>query len=107
MARKQTYAEAREYAIISIRGFLEGTGGQWDWYDFISIPTGFPDLEAVQNLCARMSITHPDPVHYCSEEGFNLMRQKLAELERDASAQKPKNTQLAHFHPHDRTEAPM
>ena len=88
MARKLNYTEARQYAITSIRDFLEGTGGKWDWDDFISIPTGFPDLEAVQNLCAHMSVTHPHPVAYCSEEGFSLMRQKLDELQRDASAQK-------------------
>jgi hypothetical protein len=89
MARKLNHAEARQYAIGSIRDFLEGAGGKWDWDDFISIPTGFPDLEAVQNLCAHMSATHPHPVDYCNEEGFNLMRQKLEELERDASPQKP------------------
>jgi hypothetical protein len=86
MSRKLTHAEAREYAITSIRGFLEGTGAEWDWDDFISIPTGFPDLESVQNFCAFLSITHPPRSGgYCSEEGFYLMRQKLEELERDAS----------------------
>jgi hypothetical protein len=85
MARKLNYAEARQYAITSIRDFLEGTGGKWDWDAFTSIPLGFSDLEAVQNFCAYLSITHPYPGAYCSEEGFNLMRQKLEELERDAS----------------------
>ncbi len=83
MAGKLSYAEAREYAISSIRNFLDGTGGKWDWDDFTLIPTGFPDLEAVQNFCAFLSITHPHPSAYCSEEGFNLMRQKLEELERN------------------------
>lgn len=85
MARTLSYAEARQYAITSIRDFLEGAGGEWDWDDFTSIPTGFPDLEAVQNFCAHLSVTHPHPGAYCSQEGFNLMRQKLEELERDAS----------------------
>ena len=86
MARHLSYAEARQYAIMSIRDFLEGTGKEWDWGDFISIPTGFSDLEALQNLCADLSTTHPHPAHYCSEEGFTLLRQKPEELERDASA---------------------
>jgi hypothetical protein len=89
MARKPNYAEARLYVITSIHDFLEGTGGKWDWDDFTSIPTGFPDLEAVQNFCAYLSTTHPDPVAYCNEEGMNLMRRKLEDLERDVSAQGP------------------
>jgi len=91
MARKLNYAEARQYAITSIRDFLEGTAAKWDgnWDAFTSIPLGFPDLEAVQNFCAYLSITHPHPGAYCSEEGFNLMRKKLEELQHDASAQKP------------------
>jgi hypothetical protein len=85
MDRKPNYVEAREYAITSIRNFLEGTGGKWDWDDFTSIPTGFPDLEAVQNFCAHLSITHPHPSAYCNEDGFNLMRQRLEELEHGLS----------------------
>jgi|KBSMisStaDraftv2_1062788.scaffolds.fasta_scaffold1829310_1 hypothetical protein len=84
MARMLNYAEARQYAIVSIRDFLEGTGGKWDWDDFTSIPTGFPDIEALQNFCAFLSVTHPHPVDYCNEEGFKLMRQKLEDLERDS-----------------------
>ena len=49
------------------------------------MPTGFPDIEIVQNFCAHVSITHQCPGVHCSEEGFNLMRQKLEELERDTS----------------------
>ncbi len=93
MARKLNYSEERMYAIKSIRDFLEGTGGEWDWDDFISIPTGFPDLEAVQNFCAFLSVIHPDPVAYCNKEGFDLMRQKLKELEIAASAPADSGTQ--------------
>ena len=28
--------------IETIRDFLDGTGGRWDWDDFISLPTGYP-----------------------------------------------------------------
>jgi hypothetical protein len=86
MAHKPNYAEARQYVIKSIRDFLDGTGGEWDWDDFISFPTGFPDLEAVQNFCAGLSGSHPHSVWYCNEEGFNLMRRKLEDLEGSTSS---------------------
>jgi hypothetical protein len=82
------YEEAREYVITSIRDSLNGTGGQWDWDDFISRPTGFPDLEAVQSFCAGLSSSHPHPVMYCSEEGLTFMRRKLEELEANGSSTK-------------------
>jgi hypothetical protein len=94
MIRQLEYLEQRQYVIESIRDFLEGTGGEWDWDDFISIPTGFPDLEAAQNFCASISLTHPDPQWYCSEAGFNLMRDKLQELERFASLPVEPGTQI-------------
>jgi hypothetical protein len=31
-----------------LRDFLEGTGGDWDWDDFTSIPIADPSLEAIR-----------------------------------------------------------
>ncbi len=42
--------DVRRAALKSIRDFLDGTGEKWDWDDFISIPTGYPELEAVQKF---------------------------------------------------------
>jgi hypothetical protein len=44
MAGELNYAEARQSATTSLRDFIGGTGGKWDWDDFTSIPLGFPDL---------------------------------------------------------------
>jgi len=87
MIRKMDYAESRTYAIKSIRYFLEGTGGKWDWDDFIGIPLGFPDLEDLQRFCNELSETHPPTVKgwFCSEEGLSSLRNRLADLEGNAS----------------------
>jgi hypothetical protein len=37
------YADSREFAI---RDFLDGTGGKWDWDDFISLPKKAADTAA-------------------------------------------------------------
>jgi hypothetical protein len=31
-----------------IRDFIEGTGGEWDWDDFISVPIKAPELESIR-----------------------------------------------------------
>jgi hypothetical protein len=84
MARKMDYEEARKYTIETIRNFLDGTGGKWDWDNFISLPLGYPGLEEVQRFCNELSETHP-PVKksgaYCSEDGFRELRALLEGLE--------------------------
>ena len=55
MARKMDYAESRKYAVEAIQNFLDGTGGAYDWDDFISLPLGYPDLEEVQRFCNELS----------------------------------------------------
>ncbi len=81
---KPTYEEQRAYVIETIRDFLDGTGGKWAWDDFISLPTGYPDLEAVQRFCLTVSNEHPPPAGqggWCNAEGFRELRRKLEELE--------------------------
>ena|ERR1017187_3582663 len=31
-----------------IRDFIEGSGGEWDWDDFISVPIKAPELESIR-----------------------------------------------------------
>jgi hypothetical protein len=84
MARKMDYAESRKYAIESIRNFLNGTGGRWDWDDFICLPLGYPDLEEVQRFCNELSETHPPAKKgggFRSEEGLRSLRARLEDLE--------------------------
>ncbi len=67
-----------------IVNFLEGTGGPWDWDDFISIPLHDPSLEAVRLLAARLPDVYPpsEAGHYCSEPGLAELRQLAEDLRR-------------------------
>jgi hypothetical protein len=31
-----------------IRDFIDGTGGEWDWDDFISVPIKAPELDSIR-----------------------------------------------------------
>lgn len=54
-----------------IRDFIEGTGGEWDWDDFISVPIADPALDAIRLGAGAV----PLPV---TSEGLNQLRQLLA-----------------------------
>ena len=81
--KKPTYEEQRAYVIQTIRQFLDGTGGDWDWDDFISCPTGYPELEAVKGFCLSLPSQYP-PVQrtdWCNPDGLRELHRKLEELE--------------------------
>ena len=80
---KPTYEEQRAYVVKTLRDFLDGTGGKWDWDDFISIPTGYPELEAVQKFCLTISDDYPPTkgAGWCNAEGIRELKCKLDELE--------------------------
>ena len=73
--------------IQTIRDFLEGTGGEWDWDDFISFPTGYPGLDAVQAFCLGLPADYPptEPAHSCDPDGVDELRRKLEQLEAEES----------------------
>jgi hypothetical protein len=73
-----TRANVAEY----IRNFLDGTGGKWDWDDFISAKSGDPWLDQIRKTCAELPDRYPPTRkdHYCSGEGFDLLRGLLKEL---------------------------
>ena len=39
-----------------LRGFLDGTDGDWDWDDFTSIPITEPSLEAIRQEAALVDL---------------------------------------------------
>lgn len=63
-----------------IDDFLRGTGGSWDWDDFISIPIEDPELDLIRILAAELPDRFPPtvPGHYASEEGKAELR-RIAE----------------------------
>lgn len=65
-----------------IEKFLDGTGGEWDWDDFCSLSITDPYLDSVRIQCSELSLTCPptEKGHYCSQAGFEIMRQLAAKL---------------------------
>jgi hypothetical protein len=66
----------------TIEGFVNGTGDQWAWDEFISIRIDDPELEAIRQKCVAIRDQFPpsDPKAYCSEAGFAEMRQIVQNL---------------------------
>lgn len=63
-----------------LRGFLDGSGGEWDWDDFISIPLADPSLESIRQRAANVEL----PV---SAEGRRTLLSLLVELEAKAASE--------------------
>jgi hypothetical protein len=63
----------------TIAEFLAGTGGRWDWDDFISIRLKDPELERVRQIAGALPGRFPPDLTggYCSDEGREVLRQLL------------------------------
>lgn len=74
---RRTKTEVKEY----IDNFICGSGGSWDWDDFISIPIENPDLEQIRLRCLAVATSYPsmNKNEYCSADGITELR-KLADL---------------------------
>ena len=68
--------------IAVITAFLEGSGGQWSWDDFISIRLDDPVLEQVRVAAADLPERFPptEAGHYTSKEGIAELRRLLDTL---------------------------
>ena len=72
-----------------IEAFLNGTGGPYDWDDFLSRGSiANPELEAIRARCASLPDEFPptERGHYCSEAGFEVMRGLATRLRATAGA---------------------
>ena len=61
-----TAREVEDY----LRDFLQGTGGDWDWDDFTSIPITDPGLDAIREEAAFVQL----PI---TDEGIATLRELL------------------------------
>ena len=55
-----------------LRDFIEGTGEEWDWDDFVSISIADPQLESIRNRASMF----PDP-----EVGLAALKELLGEAQ--------------------------
>jgi hypothetical protein len=72
--------EEKQELSRTIGSFLDGSCGEWDWDDFISIRSKIPEIQLIKDFCADSSFLYP-PVktgHWCNKLGL----QRLAELSR-------------------------
>jgi hypothetical protein len=79
MVKELRYLEVAE----TLQNFLDGTGGKWDWGDFISA-THFEDsyLEKIRVRCALLDQEFPPTIRgrYCNEQGLEVIRAYIREL---------------------------
>jgi hypothetical protein len=61
-----------------LRDYIEGTGGEWDWDDFTSVPIADPELDDIRRKAAE--VTAPD-----TEEAPTVLEKLLAKAERLAA----------------------
>jgi hypothetical protein len=78
MAIKMTKEEVAE----TIEAFLSGTGGQWDWDDFISVRQKNDYLENIRSICANLPLEYPPDKkgHYANDEGLKILKEMIKEL---------------------------
>ena len=70
-----------EGVIQEITKFLNGTGGAYDWDDFICIRIQDPTLNAIRIECAELPEKYPPgPRQYCSDEGLKRLEEILHQL---------------------------
>jgi hypothetical protein len=73
-----------------IRDFLEETGRDYDWDDFISIRCTDPELEEIRRFCASTDCLFPptEKGHWCNEDGINAMRAIQLRLKDEIEAER-------------------
>ena len=78
MAQKLTKAHVYQILI----SFLDGTGDDYDFDDFICVRVADPFLETIRRRCASLPDDYP-PEHanqYCSDSGLQVIRELTVEL---------------------------
>jgi hypothetical protein len=64
-----------------IENFVNGSGGPWDWDDFISVRVADEELEAIRIECVRTQSEYPGgPNQWCNEQGLEVLRSLAEQL---------------------------
>ena len=73
---------AADEVATHIEQFLAGTGKEWDWDDFTSVPIRNPDLDKIRIRCLHLDEEFPPAVAgaYCSPEGEVVLQSFANEL---------------------------
>jgi hypothetical protein len=70
----------------TIKNFLDGSGGPYDWDHFVSIPLNTPELEKIRNECFEIRFTYRSTKRneWCSDDGIAELRRIYERLNRTA-----------------------
>ncbi len=81
-ARMFTKDRSREEVATYIENFVNGSGGDWDWDDFISVPILDVELDRLRQRCAGLPCEYPPdkPGYWCNAQGMQVMREIVREL---------------------------
>lgn len=93
----KTVEMSKSEVAVFIEGFInhDDTRGPYDWDDFVSSPLADPELDRVRIICCELHDRYPpgEEGGWCSEEGFEIMRNLVKELKQSnsdsAEKQKP------------------
>ena len=65
----------REEIANTIENFVNGSGGPWDWDDFISLRIADEELEGIRIECLRTQSEYPGgPNQWCNKSGLEVLR---------------------------------
>ena len=73
---RKTHMDKTQLASL-LENFLEGSGGEWDWDDFITATELDDDkLESIRRKCVLLSAEFPPEKsnEYCNEQGRQVLR---------------------------------
>jgi hypothetical protein len=84
---EMTYSEVADL----LGGFVEGTGGDWDWDNFFDARFEDPYLKSVQHRCAFLDREFParKGQGYCGPAGIEVIRDYIEELRAKAGERRP------------------
>ena len=58
-----------------LESFADGTCGEWEWDDFLSIPHKDSEIEKIRDHCEQLDVEFPPnkPGQFCNEEGLAVL----------------------------------
>ena len=74
--------EERKLLADLIAGFIDGSGGQYDWDWVMTGPKKSQEAERVSSFCASLDVIHPpkEKGHFTDDVGLALLRQLVVLL---------------------------
>jgi hypothetical protein len=71
-----------------LEGFVNGTCGDWEWDNFLSVPHDDPEIEKIHDRCEQLDVEFPPtkPGQFCNEEGEAILLYYARQLREESSS---------------------